>query len=272
MVELHKGKKIVGYKWIFTIKYKADEIIGRYKSRLVDKGFIQTQGIDYQETFAPEAKMNTICILLSLAANLNQPLQQFDVKNAFLYGELEQEVYMDTPLRFGDKAQENKVYKLKKSLYGLKQSPRAWFARFTKSMIKINYHQNQGDHTLFIKQNSSCKLIPLIVYANNIIIIRNDEGEIQSLKTYLSNEFEMKDLRSLKYFLRIEVARSKGGIFISQQKYILDLLRETRMFGCKLVETLIKQNHKFKGKIEDNMVDRNLYQILARKLIYLSHT
>ena len=139
-------------------------------------------------------------------------------------------------------------------------------------MIKINYHQNQGDHTLFIKQNSSCKLIPLIVYANNIIIIRNDEGEIQSLKTYLSNEFEMKDLRSLKYFLRIEVARSKGGIFISQQKYILDLLRETRMFGCKLVETLIKQNHKFKGKIEDNMVDRNLYQILARKLIYLSHT
>ena len=80
---------------------------------------------------------------------------------------------------------------------------------------------------MFIKQNSSCKLIPLIVYANNIIIIGNDKGEIQSLKTYLSNEFEMKDLRSLKYFLRIEVARSKGGIFISQQKYILDLLRET---------------------------------------------
>ena len=162
------------------------------------------------------AKTNTIHFLLSLTANLNWPLQKFDVKNVFLHGNLEEEVYMDTPPGLGDKAWKNKVCKLKKSLYGLKQFPRAWFGRFTKSMIRMNYHQSQGDHTSFIKHNSSGKLTALIVYVDDIIVTRNDEGEIQRLKTYLSNEFEIKDLGSLKYFLEIEVARSKGGIFISQ--------------------------------------------------------
>ena len=140
---------------------------------------------------------------------------------------------MDTPSRFGDKAWKNKVCKPKKSLYGPKQPPRAWLGRFTKSMIRMNYHKSQGDHTLFIKHNSSGKLIVLIVYMDNIIVTGNDEGEIQRLKTYLSNEFEIKDLRRLKYFLGIEVARLKGGIFIFQQKYIPDLPREIGMLGCK---------------------------------------
>ena len=105
---------------------------------------------------------------------------------------------MDTPPGFGDKAWKNKVYKLKKFLYGLKQSPRAWFGRFTKSMIRINYHPSQGHHTLFIKRTSSGKLIALIVYVDDIIVTGNDEEEIQRLKTYSSNEFEIKDPRSLK--------------------------------------------------------------------------
>ena len=138
------------------------------------------------------------------------------MKNAFLHGDLEEEIYMNTLPRFGDKAWKNKVCKLKKSLYRLKQSPRAWFGRFTKSMIRMNYHQSQGDHTLFIKHNSSGKLTALIVYVDDIIVTGNDEWEIQRLKTSLSNESEIKDLGSLKYFLRIEVTHSKGGIFISQ--------------------------------------------------------
>ena len=125
---------------------------------------------------------------------------------------------------------------------------------------------------MFIKHNSSRKLTTLIVYVDDIIVAGNDEGEIQRLKTYLSNEFEIKDLRSLKYFLVIEVACSKGGIFISQQRYILDLLREIGMLGCKPAETPIEQNNKLGGKIEDDMVDRGLYQRLVGKFIYLSHT
>ena len=128
------------------------------------------------------------------------------MKNAFLHGDLEEEVYMDTPPRFGDKAWKNKVDKLKKFLYGFKQSPRAWFGRYMKSMLRINYHPSQRDHTLFIKHNSFGKLMALIVYVDDIIVTGNDEEEIQRLKTYLSNEFEIKDLGSLKYFLVNEVA------------------------------------------------------------------
>ena len=124
MMELPKGKRTVGCKWVFTIKYKADGTIERHKARLVAKGFIQTYGIDYTKTFAPVAKLNTVRILLSLAANLDWPLYQLDVKNAFLNGELEKKVFMTIPSRFS-KGNEGKMCKLKRSLYGLKQSPRA---------------------------------------------------------------------------------------------------------------------------------------------------
>ncbi|GMP38743.1 hypothetical protein CsSME_00009881 [Camellia sinensis var. sinensis] len=167
LTELPTGKRPVGCKWVYTVKHKADGSIERYKARLVAKGFTQTYGIDYQETFAPVAKMNSVRVLLSLAANLDWPLYQFDVKNAFLHGDLEEEVYMDIPPGFENHQTEGKVCKLRKSLYG------------------------------------------------------NDSGEIPLLKKYLAKEFEIKDLGSLKYFLGIEVARSKDGIFISQRKYFM---------------------------------------------------
>ncbi|XP_040948287.1 uncharacterized protein [Gossypium hirsutum] len=149
--DLPKGKKTVGCKWIFTTKFKPDGRIDRYKARLVAKGFTQTYGLDYNETFAPVAKLNTARVLLSLAANLDWHLTQLDVKNAFLNGELNEEVYMDFPPGF----EENKdqVCKLKKSLYGLKQSPRAWFSRFAKAMTSRNYIKGQADHTMFYKHS-----------------------------------------------------------------------------------------------------------------------
>ncbi|CAL9017884.1 unnamed protein product [Prunus brigantina] len=214
LVPLPHGKKTVGCRWIYTVKLKADGSVERYKARLVAKGYTQRYGIDYQETFAPVAKIKTIRILLSLAANLDWPLHQFDVKNAFLHGDLEEEVYMDLPPGCNftrDKG--NQVCKLKKSLYGLKQSPRAWFGRFTKSMKFFGYTQSNADHTLFLKRDGK-KLTALIVYVDDIVVTGNDTGEQLKLQKYLSQEFEMKDLGDLKYFLGIEVARSANGICV----------------------------------------------------------
>lgn len=130
---------------------KTDCSIKRHKARLVVKGFSQTYGIDYTETFAPVAKLNTIRILLSLAANLDWPLYQFDIKNAFLNGELEEEVYMRQPPGFEKDLGNQTFCKLNKYLYGLKQSPRAWFDKFSKAIKRFGYSQGQADHTLFVK-------------------------------------------------------------------------------------------------------------------------
>ncbi|GJU95598.1 putative RNA-directed DNA polymerase [Tanacetum coccineum] len=198
--------KPVGCRWIFTIKYKPYGTVERYKARLVAKGYAQTYGIDYSEIFSPVAKIDTIRVLFSIAANQGWPLHQFDVKNAFLHGELKEEVYMEAPPGFSQDFKHGEVCKLKKSLYGLKQSPRARFG------------SHRGDRV-------TC----LIIYVDDMIITENDESEIKKLKEGLCAEFEMKDLRNLRYFLRIEVMRSQQGIFICQKKYILDLLAETWM-------------------------------------------
>ncbi|RVW78573.1 Retrovirus-related Pol polyprotein from transposon TNT 1-94 [Vitis vinifera] len=210
-------KKPVGCCWIYTVKYKADGSIERFKARLVAKRYTQTYGIDYTETFAPVAKINTV--------------------------RLSEEVYMDLPPGcMVSEKQCQKVCKLKKSLYGLKQSPRAWFGRFTKSMRAFGYRQ------------------------------RNDLEERKALQNYLSKEFEMKDLGPLKYFLGIEVSRSSEGIFLSQRKYALDLLQETGMSGCQPVNTPIEEGLKL--CVEPNQVstDKGRYQRLVGRLMYLAHT
>jgi len=151
---------------VFTIKYHVDGSVERYKARLVARGFTQTYGLDYEETFAPVAKLNTVRVLLSLAANLDWPLRQFDVKNAFLNGELEEEVYMEAPPGFG---KNGNICKLKKSLYGLKQSQRTWFERFTKAVKQHGYTQAHSDHTMFYKHNHG-KIAILIVYVDDIVM------------------------------------------------------------------------------------------------------
>ncbi|RVW94742.1 Retrovirus-related Pol polyprotein from transposon RE2 [Vitis vinifera] len=221
LVECPPGKKPVGCRWIYTVKYKVDGSIERFKARLVAKGNTQTYGIDYTETFAPVAKINTVRVLLSLAANLDWPLQQFNVKNVFLHGELSEEVYMDLPPGcMVPKKQCQKVCKLKKSLYGLKQS---------------------REHGLEVTGN--------------------DPEERKALQNYLSREFEMKDLGPLKYFLGIEVSRSSEGIFLSQRKYALDLLQETGMSGCQPVNTPIEKNAPGKGILFAKNVDHQSIEV-----------
>lgn len=154
IMKLPKGKKLVGCKWVFTIKYNSDETVNKFKAHLVAKGYSQIEGIDSYETFAPVAKLNTIRILLSLVANLDSPLHQLDVKNAFLNRALKEEVYMSIPEGLAEFKTPSMTCKLHKSLYGLKRSPRTWFERFTKVVKGSGYTQCQGDDTLFVKHKS----------------------------------------------------------------------------------------------------------------------
>lgn len=172
-------------------------------------------GIDYQKTFAPVAKINSIHILLAFAVHSNWPLHQLDVKNAFLNEDLEEEVFMKLPLRFEGKLGSEKVCRLKKSLYGLKQSPRAWFERFEKAVKGQGYCQSQVDHTLFFKHSSDGEIAILIVYVDDIILTGDDYAELERLKMVLAREFEIKDLGTLKYLVSNSLGLREGYLFLN---------------------------------------------------------
>lgn len=177
---LPKDKVAIGCKWVFKIKYKADGTIERHKARLVAKGYTQTEGIDYLETFSPVAKMTTIRLLLSLASIFNWELQQLDINNAFLHGELKEEVYMVAPPGLNS-IQPGQVLKLKKALYGLKQASREWFSRLSSFLLSAGYTQSMNDHSLFI---NSCEgsFTAILVYVDDIIMAGNDSEEINRMK------------------------------------------------------------------------------------------
>ena len=179
--ELRRRKKTVGCRWVYTFKYLADGTIERYKERLVAQGYTQTYRVDYSETFSPVAKIDIIRVLFSIAVNKDWPLHQFDVKNAFSHGKIEEEVYMKAPPGFSSDFTPGERYKLNKAFYGLKQSPRAWFRRFTTAMTKLGYKQSNSDHTLFLKRKND-RITCLIIYVDDMIITEDDEEEICALK------------------------------------------------------------------------------------------
>uniref|UniRef100_A0A2N9F645 Integrase catalytic domain-containing protein n=1 Tax=Fagus sylvatica TaxID=28930 RepID=A0A2N9F645_FAGSY len=188
------GTSIVGCHWVFTVKQNLDSTVDRLKARLVAKGFTQTYGLDYTETFSLVAKLNSIHIIISLAANLDWPLHQLDVKNAFLHGDLTETVYMTQPPGFESKGE--CVCHLKKSIYGLKQSPRAWFDKFSKTMVSHGMTRSQADHSVFFKKTRT-GIVILVVYVDDIVITGSDKEGIQILINHLSSSFLTKDLVSI---------------------------------------------------------------------------
>ncbi|XP_049405441.1 F-box/FBD/LRR-repeat protein At1g13570-like [Solanum stenotomum] len=211
-------------------------------------------------------------MLLSLAANFDWPLQQFDVKNSFLHGELSEKVYMDYPPGYEiPRLHDYRICRLKKSLYGLKQSPRVWFGKFTKSMKAFGYTQRNTYHTLFLKRQQG-KIIALIVYVDDLVVTGIDPEERKALQSYLSKEFKLKDLGPIKFFLEIEVSRSSKGIFLSQKKYTLDLLKETSMTACQPADTPVEKGLNLIVEPNQIPVDKGRYQRLVGRLMYLAHT
>ena len=191
---------VVGCKWIFKTKFKS--VIERYKARLVALGNHQQAGIDYHETFSPVVKSSTVRLLLSLAASCQWIIRQLDVKNAFLHGFLDEEVYMKQPPGFIHPFYPNHVCRLKKSLYGLKQAPRAWFQRFNSFLLSNGFVCSKVDTSIFVYCHQSTVLV-LLLYVDDMLLTGSNPALIHKFISHLSHHFAMKDLGDLHYLLGV---------------------------------------------------------------------
>jgi len=272
LTELPEGKQPIGCKWIYKPKFKADGSIDKYKARLVAKGYSQQEGIDYAETFAPVAKLNTIRLLIALATKYHWKLHQLDVKSAFLNGELKEEVYLTQPEGFVKQGQEHLVCKLKKALYGLKQAPRSWYEKIDSFFLQQGFIRSKGDPNLYIKFDEKGHVLLISLYVDDLIITGNSEKLIDGIKEQMSQVFEMKDLGELHYCLGLEVWRNAGRTFVTQGKYVRELLRKFRMDQCNAVSVPMQQNLKLHLNDGSNEADGTLYRQLVGSLNYLTTT
>ncbi|KAG7599135.1 GAG-pre-integrase domain [Arabidopsis suecica] len=272
---LPPDKTPIGCKWVFKVKFNSDGSVERYKARLVAKGYTQKEGIDYNETFSPVVKLTTVKLVLALSAIYNFSLTQLDISNAFLNGDLDEEIYMKLPPGYADKEgislPQNAVCKLQKSLYGLKQASRQWFLKFSSTLITLGFIASYADHTCFLKITDTLFLC-VLVYVDDIIIASNNDSEVDILKTQLKSYFKLRDLGPLKYFLGLEIARSSEGIHICQRKYALDLLDETGLLGCKPSSIPMDPHVKFSKDTGGDLVDAESYRRLIGRLMYLQIT
>jgi histone deacetylase 1/2 len=232
LIPPRKGLNIIGCKWVFRLKQKPDGSIDRYKARLVAKGFKQQYGVDYEETFSPVVKPTTIRILLSLAVTRSWDIHQIDIQNAFLHSFLNEDVYMRQPPGFEVKTHPNYLCKLDKALYDLKQAPRAWFARLSSKLLQLGFLASRADVSLFFFNKADLHIY-MLIYVDDIIIISSSSTATARLIDQLKNDFAVKDLGPVSYFLGIEVHRSPSGLVLTQQKYIRDLLTRMNMSSSK---------------------------------------
>ncbi|KAJ3699566.1 hypothetical protein LUZ61_003271 [Rhynchospora tenuis] len=223
---------IIGCKWLYKLKRRADGTVERYKAGLVAKGYTQEEGLDYFETFSPVVKPATIRTVLTIALANNWHVHQLDVNNAFLHGDLEETIYMQQPPGFVDSLNPDKVCLLKKALYGLKQAPRAWFHKLRDFLQSQKFQCSQSDNSLFVFQEKGTVLY-ILVYVDDIIITGNNMAAITGLMSTLQSAFSIKDLGQLNYFLGIQVIHSPQSMHLNQTQYIHSILEKTNMAGAK---------------------------------------
>jgi hypothetical protein len=262
---------IIRNKWVYKIKRKADGSVERFKARLVAKGFDQCCGIDYTETFSPVIKPSTIRIILSLAVHFEWSIRQLDVSNAFLHGSLVEEVYMEQPQGFCAKGKSDLVCRLHKAIYGLKQAPRAWFTRLSTFLLDIGFTASLVDTSLFIYLSGNVKLY-MLIYVDDIILTGTHASVISSLITRMQQEFPLKDLGPLNFFLGIQVTRTHSGLHLCQAKYITDLLARTHMDGAKPAKSPCSSGSKLSKYDGEPLEDPSVYRHIVGSLQYCTLT
>ncbi|MCH82631.1 retrovirus-related Pol polyprotein from transposon TNT 1-94, partial [Trifolium medium] len=264
------SSRAIGCKWVFKLKLNVDGTVERYKERLVAKGFTQTEGLDYLETFSHVVKITNIRILMAITASQNWPLFQLDVNTTFLHGDLNEEVYMKPPPGL-DLPHPDLVCKLQRSLYGLKQASRQWNTKLTDTLISSGYIQSKSDYSLFTKQSHSGFTV-VLVYVDDLVLGGTDMNEITTLKNLLNDKFSIKDLGVLKYFLGFEVDRTSKGISLCQRKYTLDLLTDAGLLGAKPCTTPMQPHLQLHKTSDTSLSDPTAYRRLIGRLLYLTHS
>jgi transposase InsO family protein len=261
--------KPITSKWVFKLKKNADGVPERYKARLVARGFLQKAGIDYQETYAPVAKLATIRTVIAVANQHKMHIHQMDVKTAFLNGKLEEDVFMEIPE--GLDSRPGYVCKLEKSLYGLKQSPLCWNNRFNKFATSIGFERSKHDYCLYVRQKNEESLMYMILYVDDVIIAGKSLNRIKEIKTKLQETFEMTDMGKLQHFLgiKIDYNEPEGKVELSQAAAIQELLERFDMQDCKPVGTPLETAISIDANKQEEKQTKEPYRELIGKLMYI---
>ncbi|KAJ1694127.1 hypothetical protein LUZ63_010825 [Rhynchospora breviuscula] len=269
LVSLPSGKQVIGTKWVY--RNKLDELgnVVRNKARLVAQGFKQQEGIDFEETFAPVARLESIRMLLAYASNKGFTLFQMDVKSAFLNGWIDEEVYVQQPPGFVDHFNPDHVFKLHKALYGLKQAPRAWYGRLCTFLLDNGFIRGKMDTTLFTKKRDD-HLLLVQIYVDDIIFGSTNATLAQEFSSLMSSEFEMSMMGELNFFLGLQIKQLQDGIFISQTKYAKELIKKFGVEDSKSLDTPMGKSANIDADEKGKPMDITLYRGIIGSLLYLT--
>ncbi|GKA71556.1 retrovirus-related pol polyprotein from transposon TNT 1-94 [Tanacetum coccineum] len=227
---------IIALKWIYKVKLDEHGDVLKNKARLVAKGYRQEEGIDFEESFAPVARIEAIRIFIANAASKNMIIYQMDVKTTFLNGELKEEVYVSQPEGFVDPDHPTHVYRLKKALYGLKQAPRAWYDTLSRFLLDNKFSKGAVDPTLFTRKTGKHILL-VQIYVDDIIFASTDPKACDIFSNEMSSKFQMSMMGQMSFFLGLQVSQNPKGIFINQSKFALEILKKFGMDSCDPVDT-----------------------------------
>ncbi|GJY18543.1 putative ribonuclease H-like domain-containing protein [Tanacetum coccineum] len=269
LVDLPYGKKAIGTKWVYRNKKDERGVVVRNKARLVAQGHRQEEGIDYDEVFAPVARLEAIRIFLAFASFMGFIVYQMDVKSAFLYGKIDEEVYVSQPPGFQDPKYPKKVYKVVKALYGLHQAPRAWYATLSTFLLKNGYRRGTIDKTLFLKKDKH-DIILVQVYVDDIIFGSTKKSWCDEFEALMKSRFQMSSMGELTFFLGLQVKQKEDGIFISQDKYVAEILKKFDFANVKTASTPIETQKPLVKDEEASDVDVHLYRSMIGYLMYLT--
>ncbi|GJS34569.1 retrovirus-related pol polyprotein from transposon TNT 1-94 [Tanacetum coccineum] len=269
LVDLPNGKRAIGTKWVFRNKKDKRGIVIRNKARLVAQGHRQEEGIDYEEVFAPVARIEAIRLFLAYASFMGFLVYQMDVKSAFLYGTIKEEVSVTQPPGFKDPDHPDKVYKVVKALYGLHQAPRAWYETLANYLLGNGFKRGKIDQTLFIKKQKGDILL-VHVYVDDTIFGSTNKELCTAFEKLMKDKFQMSSMGELTFFLGLQVTQKEDGIFISQDKYIAEILKKFNYTDMKSASTLVDLEKPLVKDGDADDIDVHLYKSMIGSLMYLT--